>query len=122
MFCQGHDLASCSKITPKDLARESFVSYIAESRYRHAIDQVFEHAGVEREMRFETRTTDAVCQLVARGLGVSVVAATKESLAKSDCSVVPFKGPIDFQAVLIWPKKRKLSATAIEFLDMARSF
>ena len=119
---KGHELASRSKITPKDLARESFVSYIAESRFRHAIDQVFEHAGVEREMRFETRTTDAVCQLVARGLGVSVVAATKESLAKSDCSVVPFKGPIDFQAVLIWPKKRKLSATAIEFLDMARSF
>ena len=117
-----HKLAGKSKISPGDLTGESFVSYVAGSRFRHAIDQVFEQANVARELRFETRTTDAVCQLVSRGLGVSVVAATGESLAKSGCAVVPFDGPVDFQAVLIWPSNRRLSATASAFLDMARSF
>lgn len=123
VFCvlpKAHALAGRSRISPKDLAGESFVSYIAGSRFRHAIDQVFEQAGVQREMRFETRTTDAVCQMVARGLGVSVVAATDAGLAGPDCAVVPFKAPLDFQAILIWPRNRKLSAAAGEFLEMAR--
>ena len=79
VFCvvpQSHRLAAKPEITPKDLNGECFVSYMAGSRFWHDIDQVFEAAGVARELRFETRTSDAICQLVARGIGVFVVATS----------------------------------------------
>ena len=119
---KGHALAARKTLKPKDLKDESFVSYIAGSRFRHEIDAVFEAAAVAREMRFETRTTGAICQLVARGLGVSVVAATKAQLAETGCVVVPFKAPLAFQSVLIWPRNRPLSAPASAFLEMARKW
>lgn len=119
---KGHALAGRRTLKPKDLRDESFVSYMAGSRFRHEIDCVFEGAGVEREMRFETRTTGAICQLVSRGLGVSVVAATKAQLKDTGCVVVPFKAPLVFQAVLIWPGNRPLSGPAEAFLKMARDW
>ena len=119
---KGHRLAGRKTLKPKDLKDESYVSYIAGSRFRHEIDAVFEAAGIAREMRFETRTTGAICQLVARGLGVSVVAATKAQLAETGCIVIPFKAPLTFQAVLIWPGNRPLSSPAEAFLDMARGW
>lgn len=124
VFCvlpKRHPLASRVELTPNDLRGESFVSYIAGSRFRHDIDSVFKKAGVDRAMRFETRTTDAICQLVERGLGVSVVAATRAQLARRECVAVPFSAPLDFQAVLIWSRHRELSAPATEFLKMARA-
>ena len=123
VFCvvpQLHRLAAKPEITPKDLNGACFVSYIAGSRFWHDIDQVFEAAGVARELRFETRTSDVICQLVARGIVVSVVAT---SLAAGDipgCVAVPFKVQLDTQAVLIWTKNRTLSAPAKDFLEMVR--
>ena len=90
---QGHELASKSEIAPKDLNGACFVSYMAGSRFRHDIDRVFEAAGVTRELRFETRTSDAICQLVARGLGVSVVATSHAVDDIPGCIALPFKGP-----------------------------
>lgn len=119
---KGHALAGRKALKPSDLTGESFVSYIAGSRFRHEIDGVFEAADVTREMRFETRTTGAICQLVSRGLGVSVVAATKAQLAETKCVVIPFKAPLTFQAVLIWPRNRHLSAPATAFLEMAQEW
>ena len=119
---KAHPLAERRTLKPKDLKGESFVSYMAGSRFRHAIDRTFESAGVEREMRFETRTTGAICQLVARGLGVSVVAATKTQLAETGCIVVPFSAPLTFRAVLIWPGNRPLSTPAQDFLQMAQEW
>ena len=124
VFCvlpQTHQLASKSEILPGDLNGECFVSYMAGSRFRHEIDTVFDGAGVTRELRFETRTTDAICQLVARGLGVSVVAAANAAQDIPGCAVVPFKTQLDMQAVLIWPANRPLSAPADDFLTMVRS-
>ena len=122
VFCvvpQSHRLAAKPEITPKDLNGACFVSYIAGSRFWHDIDQVFEAAGVARELRFETRTSDAICQLVARGTGVSVV-ATSPAADIPGCVAVPFKAQLDTQAVLIWPKNRTLSAPAKDFLEMVR--
>ncbi|MEX0366280.1 MAG: LysR substrate-binding domain-containing protein [Ruegeria sp.] len=117
----GHPLAGKTSIQPKDLAGESYVSYVAGSRFRHAIDRLFDKQGITRSLRFETRTTDAICQLVARGLGISLVAATPAQLeAVAGCVAVPFAAALDFKAVLIWSGKRPLSAPAEEFLQLAR--
>ena len=116
-----HRLAQKTMVKPSDLARESFISYISSSRFRFGIDRLFDKAGIERQMRYETRTTDAICRLVARGLGVSVVGTSQSYLqAMPGCVALPFDAPLNFRAVLFWSKNKTMSAVARDFLDIAR--
>ncbi|MBE1285224.1 MAG: LysR family transcriptional regulator [Rhodobacteraceae bacterium] len=118
---EGHPLSEKTLIHARDLAEESFISYISTSRFRFEIDNFFDSKGVTRKLQYETRTTDAICRLVATGLGVSVVGSSAEYL-KSLPGVValPFAAPLTFRAVLIWSNRRPLSAIAQEFLEIAR--
>ena len=118
-----HSLTSKSVIEASDLANESFISYISTSRFRFEIDRFFEAKGIERRMQYETRTTDAICRLVARGLGVAVVGSYESYLnLMPDCVALPFAAPLSFRAVLFWSKHRPLSAVANEFLEIARKY
>jgi DNA-binding transcriptional LysR family regulator len=117
-----HSLTGRALIHAHDLRNESFISYISTSRFRFEIDRFFAAKGVERRMRYDTRTTDAICRLVARGLGVAVVGSS-ESYLKSipDCVAVPFAAPLTFRSVLFWSKNRALSVVAGEFLEIAQN-
>ncbi len=118
---EGHRLADKPVIQARDLADESFVSYMSSSRFRFEVDRFFEAKSISRRMKYETRTTDGVCRLVARGLGVSIVGSPKGHLrAIPGCVVLPFAAPLNFQAVLFWSKNRPLSAVAEIFLDIAK--
>ena len=120
---KGHRLAGKAMIEAGDLANESFISYISTSRFRFEVDRFFEAKGVERRMQYETRTTDAICRLVARGLGVAVVGSNEAFLSlMPDCVALPFDAPLSYRAVLFWPKYRPLSAVAGEFLEIARKY
>lgn len=118
---EGHRLAAQAQIRPEYMRGESFVSYARGSRFRHAIDAVFDGQGIVRNCLYETRTTQSICHLVARGLGVSVVAATEAQLrGDAGCVIRTFDAPLTFRAVLTWSKARPLSAPAQGFLDLAR--
>jgi DNA-binding transcriptional LysR family regulator len=118
---KGHRLADKLLVHARDLAGENFISYISTSRFRFEIDRFFELKGIERRMQYETRTTDAICRLVSRGLGVSVVGSSEGYLnAIPDCVALPFAAPLTFRAVLIWSNRKPLSATGQEFLAVSR--
>lgn len=117
-----HHLAQKPLIHARDLAGESFISYMPSSRFRFDVDQYFEAKNIKRRMQYETRTTDAICRLVARNLGVSVVGSSKDYLdTMPDCIARPFAAPISFRAVLFWSKNKTLSAVARDFLEIAKS-
>lgn len=69
----GHALAAKDQIRAEDLAGESFVSFPRGAPFRFETDMLFEKKGVERKLLTEATTHEAVCNLVAAGLGVSVV-------------------------------------------------
>lgn len=118
----GHPLAEATIVQARDLEGESFISYMPSSRFRFEIDQFFKAKGVTRQLQYETRTTDAVCSLVARGLGVSVVGASQNYLRTlPDCIALPFAAPLTFRAVLFWSKNKPLSAVGRSFLDIVKS-
>jgi DNA-binding transcriptional LysR family regulator len=119
---RGHRLADKSIIQARDLAGENFISYMPSSRFRFEIDQFFEAKGIERRMQYETRTTDVICRLVARGMGVSVVGSSAEYLQTiPDCIALPFAAPLNFRAVLFWSKNKPISAVGETFLELARA-
>lgn len=117
----GHPLADREEVTAADLAGDSFVSYRTGSQYRFLIDEAFRAAGIERRMQYEARTTDAVCRLVAAGLGVSVIGTIEATRAAVEgCRLVKFTPAIPFSAMLIWSENKPLSAVAQEFMDVVR--
>lgn len=117
-----HRLAQKPLIHARDLAGERYISYMASSQFRFDLDQFFKAKGINRHLQYETRTTDAICRLVARGLGVSVVWSSLSYLrTMPDCVALPFAAPLSFRAVLFWSKARPLSAVAQEFLTIARA-
>jgi DNA-binding transcriptional LysR family regulator len=124
VFCvvpTNHRLKDKGQIYAKDLAGETFISYILTSRFRHEIDLFFDAENVKRNMLYETRTTDAICRLVASGLGVAIVGSSEEYLkTMPNCVALPFLAPINFRAYLFWSKNRPMSAIGKFFFEIAK--
>jgi len=117
-----HRLAGKQRVTPEDLAGESFISYLSDSTFRFEIDEIFRKAKVERRLQYEARTTDAICRLVSEGLGVSIVGSVHDR--KNDApgySAAPFTPGIPFGAALIWSRRNTMSAVAEDFLSMIKT-
>lgn len=119
---QGHMLASKSLVHARDLAGENFISYMPSSRFRFEIDEFFKAKEIARHMQYETRTTDSICRLVSRGLGVSVVGASFDYVKTiPGCVAIPFAAPLNFRAILFWSKHKTLSAVGKSFLEVVKS-
>lgn len=114
----GHPLARAEVIRPQDLRGESYISFRPDSVYRHRIDSLFREAGISRDMRFEVRTTEGVCAMVAAGLGVAIVGPYLPDQAVVGCVVRPFEPVVLVELALIWYANQPLSAIAEEFLAM----
>ena len=69
----GHALAQRAVLDLADFAGQPFVSLSPDDPYRREIDARFAHAAVPRSLRMETHSAQAVCAMVAQGLGVAIV-------------------------------------------------
>ena len=121
-FPKGHRLANSEVVTLADLEDESFISYLPDSQFRFEVDQIFRNAGIERRMQYEARTTDAICRLVAEGLGVSIIVTMgRLAGAGEDFETAPFELDIPFNGALIWSRQKTMSAVARDFLEMVQT-
>ncbi|MDG2404254.1 MAG: LysR substrate-binding domain-containing protein [Paracoccaceae bacterium] len=119
---KNHRLNEKTLIHARDLAEENFISYMPESKFRFEVDQFFEAKKIKRCMQYETRTTDAICSLVGRDLGVSIIGSSEAYLNTiPECIALPFAAPISFRAFLFWSKNKPLSAIAETFLNIAKA-
>jgi DNA-binding transcriptional LysR family regulator len=122
VFPRGHRLEGSASVSPQDLQDESFVSYMPDSQFRFEVDQIFKKARIRRKLQYEARTTDAICRLVAQGLGVSVIVSMDAMPGEArDYASAPFTPEIPFNGALIWSQQRAMSAVARDFLQMVES-
>lgn len=120
---EDHPLAQKTTIHASDLAGLSFVSYRRGSQTRFEIDRVFEEAGIERQLLYEARTTNAICRLVANGLGASIIGTVDATqAAMAGCKAIAFSPVVPFSAMLIWSKHKPVSTVAETFLDVVRAY
>lgn len=120
---KGHRLARKPVIRPDMLEGESFVSFRPDSLYRQEVDAVFVNAGVTRNLIYEARTTDAVCALVAAGLGVALVGPLGVARRGGEAfnpgiEVRPFDCGPSVEVSVLWSTNRSMSASARAFLRM----
>ena len=107
----GHRLAGSRCIQPADLADERFVSLAAGDPYRIRIDQMFEQAGVRRQLQLEVGSAAAVCALVGAGAGVALVnpltaLTLRRTGAAGGLVLRPVTADIAFRVTLSWPLGR----------------
>ena len=114
-----HALASKKSVTAIDLSGKNFISYMPDSMFRFEIDRLFESVAEKRILRYEARTSEAILDMVAHGLGLSIVGAVNlERLRERSLCAVPFKPSLPFCASLVWPSNRVMTAVAKDFLAM----
>ncbi|HEV2652642.1 MAG TPA: LysR substrate-binding domain-containing protein [Rhizomicrobium sp.] len=119
----GHPLAERDRIAPIDLEGERFISLGWEDRSRHLIDQVFDEAGVIRQLSIETQLSEVACSFVENGAGVSIVDPfTARDFAQRGALVArAFTVEVAFDIRLIWPGFRAPSIALNEFVGFLRN-
>ena len=66
-------LATRRRVRLAELSDHAFVEYRADSSIRASIDQACEHAGLQRRVAAEVDTIADLVELVARGVGISLL-------------------------------------------------
>jgi DNA-binding transcriptional LysR family regulator len=115
-----HPLAAKQSIAAEDLADAPFLSMPAETQARFRTDAVFERAGVRRNMAGEAQTAVLLCDLVAGGLGVSVVDPFSASVGRTGIVIRPFAPEIRFEFCVLYPLQRPRARLAEALGAMAR--
>ena len=112
-------LAERGVLGPKDFEDRSFISLGPASLFRSRIDAAF--AGVRRRLLIETQLTEIACLLVAEKAGLSLVDPFSMSEFTGRGVVFrPFRPDVFFDAVVLTPTGRPMSALAAELLTTFR--
>jgi DNA-binding transcriptional LysR family regulator len=73
MMPNGHPLSHSRTVTAHDLSQHRVIGLAAGLRPRQQLDEIFRAADIEMTYQIETTSTPLACQLVADGLGVTVI-------------------------------------------------
>lgn len=121
----GHRLADRSLITPKDLEGEVFISFRPGSIFRARVDQIFQRTEVQRSLRYEARTSEAICSMVAAGLGVALVGPLGLEPEKRNSGrfvIRPFEPAPEIELYLLWSTHRPIPGVARQFMDVCDQY
>jgi DNA-binding transcriptional LysR family regulator len=100
-----------------DLAGVNFVSFPPDAAIRFQIDTIFDRAGVQRELRVEAGTHEAVCNLVAAGVGVSLISPFSPSVSGNPrLAFRPFNPAITLEIGLLTDEAH-LSIASVKMRD-----
>lgn len=105
----GHVLATKAVLCAQDFTGQPFISLARDDPYRQLIDAVFDHAGIQRQMRLEAHSAVALCAMVQHGLGVAIVnPLTAHACAVQGAGIVvrPLSFSIEFQVQMLLPLYR----------------
>ena len=118
----GHALAAHERLALKDFAGQDFVSLAADDPYRREIDARFADAGIARQLRLQTHSAVAVCELVRAGLGVAIVnPLTAAACANAGLVVVPLAVSIPYRVSALIPLHRPAQPLVEALLSALRS-
>lgn len=120
---RGHALASEPFVTVEHLDGQNLISLPAESRSRQQLDRLLGDSRSHPRRRVETRTSQALWQLVERGVGVGVVAQFALSGNQAEnVVVIPFRPTLRSEVLLLHSRHRPLSRLAEAFCEHIEAF
>ena len=117
---KGHALAKKSKIVAKDLVDLPFISMITGSLHRYQTDELFGRLGIHRTLSIEVPSTVLATNLVAKGLGVSIVHPFIASAFGDQVISKPFSPQIRYEYGLLFPATQTRSQITHAFVEALR--
>ena len=117
----GHRLLKRRKITPGDLANDLIIHTRRDSAFFRDLNDAFLAAEAPMNAIVETRQFTAACELVANGVGVSVVSELDAAgYQGADLQFRPFEPAVPHRLAIVRPVHKRPSMITLEFLDMFR--
>ena len=121
----GAKLKFNKKVASKKIFEEYPLIYREEgSATRKAMEEFLSSKDLSTRKKMELTSNEALKQAVIAGLGLSIMPliGIKNELKNGDLQIIPFKGlPIVTNWNLVWQKSKKLSPTAMAYLDFIRT-
>jgi DNA-binding transcriptional LysR family regulator len=114
-------LAGRSRVRLIDLADREFVEYRSDSSLRASIDRACQAAGLHRRVACEVDTIPDLVELVALGVGVSLVPPAAVRMAGGRTIGLATDPSIPRDLVLVTPLDREPSPAAVAFLQLLES-
>jgi DNA-binding transcriptional LysR family regulator len=124
IFPIGHRLAAGPAEQPvalKEVAGEAFVLPKASCGMSRVIAQAFSEAGVQPRVRLETSQVEAVCEMVAAGLGIGLMPTMAMQRSYPNLRWRRVRKPVPRRTIgLAWSNERSLSPAAAAFMQIVR--
>ncbi len=121
IFPEGHPFAAKKLVRATDLAGEKIIHTRRDSPFYRAFQEAVQSQGVAVNSLVEIRQFTAACELVSRGLGVSVVSELDaEGYRGRGVDFRPFEPRIPHRLAIVRPTHKDPSLVMMEFLDMFR--
>lgn len=117
-----HPLAEQDKILAEDLEGVSFVSVNTESILRYRTDELFGRLGHRRALRLEAPSTLLAANMVANGLGVSIIHPFIANDYGNKLVSRPFEPSIRFEYGLLFPSGQTRSRISNIFVAALREY
>lgn len=113
----GHRLAQEKTIKPGDLAGENFISLSHQDGLRERIDALFDGKRIQRRTTLETDFQSTICNLICKGVGVSLVnPIVARDFVPQGIVIRPFTSNIAFPLFLLNPTHRPTGILATAFV------
>ena len=117
-----HRLTQKKTVHAKDLDGEPFISLSLQSPFRMSIDDLFNKTGIRRKISVETGTQLAICNLVAAGVGVSIVDPLVAKAMSEKLVIRPFRPVIFWSLAVLIPSQESMSLVAKKFVDWVEQY
>jgi len=117
IFPLGHPLSEHAEIVPKHLDNERLIHTRRDSAFYHTLNEVFRKAGSHPLPVIETRQFTAACELVALGVGVSVVSELDARNYVGQLEYRPFAPNVPHQLSLVRPIHKMPSMITLDFME-----
>jgi DNA-binding transcriptional LysR family regulator len=119
----GHRLAALDSVSAPDLEHENFISIAPDTILRMRVDGLFNAAGVvRRKLDVETQSAASICQMVAAGVGVSVIDPfTAAAFMGRNIILRPFTPAVTFEYGIVLPINRTVSSHTEAFVASVRA-
>lgn len=116
-----HPLAGKTQIAREDLRDETILSLEPGHKLHAQVRQICEDSAARLSLDYEATSLDTIRQMVAMGLGISLLPALyvrSEVRPNTLVTARPMAGPVPYRSIgMVW---RKRAARAGEFLELAQ--
>ncbi|UQS17179.1 LysR family transcriptional regulator [Pseudomonas sp. HS6] len=117
-----HPLCHQTVIDPAALANHTFVHLAPNDPYRHQLDDLFNTRGINRRQIIEVDNSATICQMVLRGVGVSIINPLAANVyASQGLQVRRLAASIPFTVSIVRPIHRGSSHIIESFIDCIRT-